>query len=102
MTPPRPTQREGPIDQRQHRVRQARGATRGRFEKFLATTLQVPHALLVKRTREGQRDSCKYANKGAAPTSENTNARTGNEPKRDALSKGENRRPPGQAHRLRL
>ncbi len=46
------TQGEGPIDQRQHRARQAHGATHGRFEQFLATTLQMPHALLMKRPRE--------------------------------------------------
>jgi exoribonuclease R len=51
MTTPGSTQREGPIDQRQHRARQAYGATYGRFERFLATTLQVPHTLLMKRPR---------------------------------------------------
>ena len=52
MTTPRSTQGKGPIDQRQHRAWQAHGATHGRFEQFLATTLQVPHALLMKRLRE--------------------------------------------------
>ena len=42
MTTPRSTQREGSIDQRQHRAWQSRGATHDRFEQFLPTTLQVP------------------------------------------------------------
>ncbi len=48
MTSPRTTQREGAVDQCQDRSRQAHGTTHGRFEQFLATTLQVSYALLMK------------------------------------------------------
>ena len=52
MATPRSTQGEGPIDQRQHRTRQTHGATHGRFEQCLATTLQMTHALLMKGPSE--------------------------------------------------
>ena len=48
MATPHSTQREGPIDEQQHRTGQTHGATHGRFEQCLATTLQMPQALLMK------------------------------------------------------
>jgi len=57
MTTPRATQRERAVDRRQDRARQAHGDTPCRFEQFLAATLQVSHALLMKGPREAVVDA---------------------------------------------